>query len=88
MRTVSIRVSEETHQRLRELAHREARPISTVADEAVRAYEKGRRWRAAEEAMARLRQDPSTWEDYQAEAALWDATSADGLADLPYEQQG
>lgn len=88
MRTVSIRVSEETHQRLRKLSRREARPIGIVAEEAVRTYEKEQRWRAAEEAMARLRQNPDEWKDYQAESARWDTTSADGLDDLPYEQQG
>lgn len=61
--------------------------MSSVAGEAVRAYEKEQRWRAAEEAMARLRQDPDEWRDYQAEAAAWDVTSADGLEDLPYEHR-
>lgn len=85
---VSIRVSEATHQRLREIARREHRPMSSVAEEAVRAYEKEQRWQAAETAMARLRQDHDERKDYQAEAELWDATSSDGLDELPYEQRG
>ncbi len=59
--------------------------MSSVDDDAVRADEKEQRWRAAEEAMARLRAKPDEWAEYQAEAEQWDATSADGLDDLPYE---
>ena len=88
MSMVSIRVSETTHQRLREIARREHRPMSSVADEAVRVYEKEQRWRAAEEGMARLRQSPEEWKDYLAEAESWESTSVDGLDELPYEQRG
>ncbi len=59
--------------------------MGSVADEAVRDHEKEQRWRAAEAAMARLRQNPDESRDYQEEAAAWDATSADGLEDFPYE---
>jgi len=59
--------------------------MGSVADEVVLDDEKEQRWRAAEEAMARLRQNPDEWRDYQEEAAAWDITSADGLDDLPYE---
>lgn len=85
MPTASIRVSAETHRRLRALAAHEHRPMSSIAEEAVRAYEKERRWRAAEAAMTQLRQNPVDWTEYQAETGLWDTTSADGLNDLPYE---
>lgn len=46
--------------------------------------EKELRWHAAEAAMSHLRENPIEWESYQAEAELGDATSADGLDDLPY----
>lgn len=59
--------------------------MGSVADEVVLDDEKEQCWRAAEEAMARLRQNPDDWKDYQEEAAAWDATSADGLDDPPYE---
>ena len=88
MSMVSIRVSETTHRRLREIARREHRPMSSIADEAVRAYEKEQRWRIAEEAMARLRQNRTEWTDYQAEADQWETTSVDGLNELPFEQRG
>ena len=79
---VSIRVSEETHQRLRAIARREQRPMSSVADEAVRAYEKELRWEAAESAVARLKDNPAEWQDYQADVDLWDTTSSDGLDEV------
>lgn len=84
MSMVSIRVSRETHHQLQEIARREHRPMSSVAGEAVRAYEKELRWRAAEEAVARLREQPDEWREYEEDAAAWDVTSADGLEDLPY----
>lgn len=42
--------------------------MSSADDEAVRADEKEQRWRAAEEAMVRLRQNPDEWKEYGAEA--------------------
>ncbi len=54
-------------------------------DDAVRDDEQEQRWRLAEAAMARLRKHPDEWKEYQAEAEQWDATSANGLDDLPYE---
>jgi len=58
--------------------------MSDIVDEPVGVNEKEQRWRAAEAAIARLREDPNGWNDYQAEAAWWDGTSADGLDELPY----
>ncbi len=85
MVTVSIRISEDAHRRLRNLAEGEHRPISRVAEEAINLYERERRWQQAEEAMARLRAKPEEYEDYLAEAAVWDTTLNDGLKDLPFD---
>jgi predicted DNA-binding protein len=88
MAMTSIRVSQATHERLRHLADQQDRPMSSIADEAVMAYEKEQRWRAAEAAMARLQADPDAWSDYMAESEAWDSTLNDGLDDLPYELDG
>ncbi|MBA3274378.1 MAG: hypothetical protein H0T72_01185 [Chloroflexia bacterium] len=61
--------------------------MSSDVDDTVRAFEKERRWRAAERALTALRQDPDEWRDYLAEAAAWDVTSADGLDELPYDHR-
>jgi predicted DNA-binding protein len=86
MGTVSIRISEEIHDRLRTLSQHEGRPISKIAEDAVREYEKELRWRKAEAAMERLKSNPAEWEDYHREAAEWDAALGDGLERDPYEQ--
>jgi len=85
---VSIRVSRETHERLRHLAEEQDRPMSNIADEAVRVYEREQRWRAAEIAMARLRADPDAWSDSMDELTAWDATLGDELEGLPYTSDG
>ncbi len=85
MVSVSIRISEETHQRLQALSQSEHRPISRIAEQAVELYERERRWQEAEAAMARLRAKPEEYEDYLQEAAAWDTTLNDGLRDHPYE---
>ena len=85
MALISIRVSRETHERLRHLADQQDRPMSSIADEAVRTYEKEQRWRAAEAAMARLQSDQNAWSGYLDESAAWDGTLTDGLEDLPYD---
>lgn len=60
--------------------------MDSVVDDAVRARQKEERWRAAEDAMTRLCENPDECAEYQAKAKQWDATSADGLEDLPYER--
>lgn len=59
--------------------------MSSDSGDIVHANEKEQRWRAAEAAMGRLRDDADEWREYQAEAEQWETTSADGLDDLPYE---
>ena len=79
MAMVSIRVSKETQDVLRKLADQEHRPMSTITDEALRAYQKELLWRRAEADYARLAANEEEFRDYQEEIALWDSTSSDGL---------
>ncbi len=79
MAMVSIRVSKETQDVLRNIAEREHRPMSTIMDEALRAYQKELLWRRAEADYARLAANEEEFRDYQEEIALWDSTSSDGL---------
>jgi len=79
MTMVSIRVSKETQDVLREIAEQERRPMSTITDEALRAYRRELLWRRAEADYARLAADEEQFRDYQDEIALWDSTSSDGL---------
>lgn len=79
MAMVSIRVSKETQDVLRNIAEREHRPMSTITDEALRAYQRELLWRRAEADYARLAVNEDEFRDYQEEIALWDSTSSDGL---------
>lgn len=79
MAMVSIRVSKETQDILRDIAEQEHRPMSTITDEALRAYRKEFLWRRAEADYTRLAANEKEFREYQEEIALWDSTSSDGL---------
>ncbi len=88
MAMVSIRVSKETQDVLRNIAAREHRPMSTITDEALRAYQKELLWRRAEADYARLAANEEEFRDYQEEIALWDSTSSDGLDPVRFVRSG
>ena len=79
MAMVSIRVSKVTQDILRDIAEQEHRPMSTITDEALRAYRKELLWRRAEADYTRLAANEKEFREYQEEIALWDSTSSDGL---------
>lgn len=79
MAMVTIRVSQETETLLREIAERERRPLSAIMHDAVTAYRTELLWRRAEADYARLAANEEQFREYQAEIALWDMTSSDGL---------
>jgi predicted transcriptional regulator len=75
----SIRDSRETWKLLRQIAAQEQRPMSSVMDEALRAYRRELLWRRAEADYARLAANEEQFRSFQDEIALWDSTSSDGL---------
>jgi hypothetical protein len=75
----TIRVSERTHNVLRELSIEAGASMNDVVEEAVELYRRQRVLAAANAAYARLRADPAAWADVQAERAAFDGTLADGL---------
>jgi predicted transcriptional regulator len=77
----TVRVESKVHATLRALAAAEQRSISQVIEEALDRYQEEKFWTAMHDGFARLRANPAAWADYQAEAALWDAASGDGLED-------
>ncbi len=77
----TVRVEPKLHATLRALSDAEQRSISQVIEEAIDRYQKEKFWKAMHEGFARLRADPAAWNEYQAEAALWDSVSGDGLED-------
>ena len=77
----TVRVEPKLHATLRALAEAERRSIGDVIADAVDRYQKESFWKAMHEGFSRLRADPAAWGEYQAEAALWDSASGDGLED-------
>lgn len=85
--TTSIRVSRETHEKLKEIAEKEQRSLGDVLDAAIAQYRERQFWQDAREAYTRLREDPEAWQAYRDELAEWDATLMDGLgAEEPYDE--
>ena len=84
MRTTTIRITEDTHQTLRNLAKATRLPIHQVVAKALEQYEERRFWDEVDEAYARIWADPKAAAEERAERALWETTLADGLEDFPY----
>lgn len=67
--STTLRVSDETRQRVAQLAAASGRKMQTIVDEAVLAYERAVFWDAFDEGYQRLADDPEAWADIQAERA-------------------
>lgn len=79
--STTVRISEETHETLRELARESGESLQAVLAKAVEQYRRQRLLGLTNAAYARLRADPEAWREEQAERAAWEATLADGLYD-------
>lgn len=82
MASTTVRVSERTHQVLRELAAATGEPLQQVLEDAVEEYRRVQFFGHLRDAYARLAADPRSWEDELAERAELDATLGDGLSEL------
>ena len=74
-----VRISEQAHLRLRELAAQDGEPMQTVLDKALEQYRRHKFLEECDAAYAVLQQDSEAWADYQEELAAWEVTSMDGL---------
>ncbi|MBA3414869.1 MAG: toxin-antitoxin system protein [Chloroflexia bacterium] len=81
MATTTVRVKTKTHQALRERAKERGESLTDTLDHLVEEDRRQRMIEGAQKAWAALREDPEAWAEWQAEMALWDSTSADGLED-------
>lgn len=75
-----VKLKTETHAELQELAREENRPMGDIVADSLRRYKKEQFWKRARLSVERLRADPVAWKDYQAEIAVWDGMTSDGLA--------
>ena len=81
MAGTTVRIREETHVTLRELAEKSRESMQDVLAKAVEAYRREQFWRETSEAYAAMRADPIAWKERQDEMSLWDNTLMDGLDD-------
>jgi predicted transcriptional regulator len=82
MASTTVRVTEHTHQMLRELAETTGEPMQQVLESAVERYRRERFFAELHAAYGRLRADRIAWDEELAERAELDATLADGLGDM------
>ncbi len=77
--SATVRISAQSHLRLRELAAQDGEPMQAVLDKALEQYQRQKFLADCDAAYAALQRDPEAWAGYQAELAAWEVTSMDGL---------
>ena len=82
MASTTVRVTEHTHEVLRELAAATGEPLQRVLERAVETYRREQFYAELDAAYARLQADPAAWKEELAERAELEGTLADGLDDL------
>ncbi len=76
----TIRIRDETRDRLQALSAREQRPVSAIVEEAVLRYDDSRFWADFRRAAAVEATDhPTAWALHRADTAAWDDTLTDAL---------
>jgi len=77
--SATVRISEQSHQRLREMAAQSGEPMQTVIDKALENYRRQKFLSDCDAAYAALQQDPDAWKEYQNELKSFEGTLMDGL---------
>jgi len=76
-----IRVSEESFVKLNTMARKLGISKQEIIDEALEKLEHVNLMKQANEAYARLRQNPEEWREEELERDLWESALGDGLKD-------
>jgi hypothetical protein len=79
MSAPTVRISEASHQVLKELAEETGQTMMDVLDKAFDAYRRKVFFERLNAGYAELRADPEAWAEHLAERKLWDTTLMDGL---------
>lgn len=79
MSTVTVRIRQDTHRSLRELARRTGCSLPDVLEEAVETLRRRSFLQGLAADFAALRADPEAWQDELEERAGWDRTLRDDL---------
>jgi len=79
MSAPTVRISEASHQLLKELAEQTGQTMMDVVDKALDTYRRKLFLEQLNAGYAELRADPEAWAEHLAERKQWDVTLADGL---------
>lgn len=79
MASLTVRIGEEAHRVLREIAERSRESMQAVLAKAIEEYRRKSFLESANAAFAALRKDPKAWRREQEERAAWDVTLRDDL---------
>jgi predicted transcriptional regulator len=77
--STTLRVTEETRQRIATIANATGQRMHTVVEHAVDAYERELFWTKFHEGYERLAADPDAWADIEAERAAEAPSLGDGI---------
>ena len=75
----SVTISEDTLERLRDLARRKGVSLELALERAIRDQHERAFWDAVDAGYATLRADPSAWAAVESERKTWEGTLLDGL---------
>ncbi len=79
MSASTVRISEASHQMLKELAEQTGQTMMDVLSKALDAYQRKLFFEQMNAGYAELRADPKAWAEHLAEREQWDTTLMDGL---------
>ncbi len=79
---LTVRINDSAHATLRALSKRRRQPMQAILAQAIEDYRRKTLLEDANRAYAALRKNPKAWREEEKERRAWDATLADGLADL------
>jgi predicted transcriptional regulator len=79
---LTVRINDSAHATLRALSKRRRQPMQAILAQAIEEYRRKTLLEDANRAYAALRKNPKAWREEEKERRAWDATLADGLADL------
>src|SRR5712692_1389591 len=79
MSAPTVRISEASHQLLKDLAEQTGQTMMDVLVKALEAYRRKLFFEQLNAGYAQLRADPEAWAEHLAERKLWDVTLMDGL---------
>lgn len=77
----AVRISPESHERLRQIAENEGLSLTEALDRAIEAYRRDRMLSDVNQAYSALKRDPAKWSREEAERGEMEGSLSDGLAD-------